>query len=128
MTLFDVNEATSLVYDEAGSDANIIFGAVIDPEMEDQMRVTVIATGIGQKEAAARKEMEQVEKTVPGQPISEAVIVASLGPFCVTLGLSRPSKNQDDLFVGVSGFTHRWVLPASLLGTLHQARAEVRTR
>ncbi|MDH4033627.1 MAG: cell division protein FtsZ, partial [candidate division Zixibacteria bacterium] len=40
MTLFDVNTATSLIYEEAGSDANIIFGAVIDPSMDNQMRVT----------------------------------------------------------------------------------------
>lgn len=47
MTLFDVNTATSLVYEEAGADANIIFGAVIDPSMQGKMRVTVIATGFG---------------------------------------------------------------------------------
>jgi len=49
MTLHDVNNATSVVYDAAGSDANIIFGAVIDPELRDEMRVTVIATGFGKK-------------------------------------------------------------------------------
>ncbi len=70
MTLFDVNTATSLVYDEAGDDANIIFGAVIDPTMGDQMRVTVIATGIGEKQDASHKEMEKVAQTVPGKPIS----------------------------------------------------------
>ena len=70
MTLFDVNTATSLVYDEAGDEANIIFGAVIDPEMDDQMRVTVIATGIGGKQVASQKEMERVAQTVPGKPIS----------------------------------------------------------
>ncbi len=47
MTLFDVNTATSLIYEAAGADANIIFGAVIDPNMNNQMRVTVIATGLG---------------------------------------------------------------------------------
>jgi len=51
MTLFDVNTATSLIYEAAGNDANIIFGAVVDPEMNDQMRVTVIATGFGHAEA-----------------------------------------------------------------------------
>ena len=49
MTLHDVNTATSVVYDAAGSDANIIFGAVIDPALKDEMRVTVIATGFGKK-------------------------------------------------------------------------------
>ncbi len=58
MTLFDVNAATSEIYDAAGSDANIIFGAVIDPEMTDQMRVTVIATGF----SAAREEAQMQEE------------------------------------------------------------------
>ena len=47
MTLFDVNDATSKIYDAAGADANIIVGAVIDPAMKDTIRVTVIATGFG---------------------------------------------------------------------------------
>lgn len=41
----DINEATTAVYNAAGSEANIIFGAVIDPSMENELRVTVIATG-----------------------------------------------------------------------------------
>lgn len=45
MTLFEVNEASKLVQEEADEDANIIFGAVIDESMGDEMRVTVIATG-----------------------------------------------------------------------------------
>ena len=49
MTLHEVNAATSVVYDAAGSDANIIFGAVIDPTLSGEMRVTVIATGFGKK-------------------------------------------------------------------------------
>jgi len=49
MTLHEVNSATSVVYDAAGSDANIIFGAVIDPSLKEEMRVTVIATGFGKK-------------------------------------------------------------------------------
>lgn len=66
MTLFDVNEATSLIYEEAGADANIIFGAVIDPSMEDQMRVTVIATGFGKP--AIRKEVEEEKVAEPSRP------------------------------------------------------------
>ncbi|MGE5693179.1 MAG: cell division protein FtsZ [Candidatus Zixiibacteriota bacterium] len=45
VTLAEVNEATSVVYEAVGADANIIFGAVIDPKLKDEMRVTVIATG-----------------------------------------------------------------------------------
>ncbi len=45
LALCDVEEASSIIYQEAGEDANIIFGAVIDPEMGDEISVTVIATG-----------------------------------------------------------------------------------
>jgi len=45
VTLSEVNQATSVVYEAVGADANIIFGAVIDPSLKDEMRVTVIATG-----------------------------------------------------------------------------------
>lgn len=47
MTLHEVNTATSIISEAAGSDANIIFGAVIDPEIKGEIRVTVIATGFG---------------------------------------------------------------------------------
>ncbi len=45
MTLHEVNDATSIINEEAGADANVIFGAVIDPNLSDEFRVTVIATG-----------------------------------------------------------------------------------
>jgi len=45
MTLHEVNDATSIINEEAGEDANVIFGAVIDPNLSDEFRVTVIATG-----------------------------------------------------------------------------------
>lgn len=47
MTIHDVNEASSLIYEEAHSDAHVIFGAVIDESMGEDVRVTVIATGFG---------------------------------------------------------------------------------
>ncbi len=50
LTLHDMNEASSLVYEEAHPDANIIIGAVIDETMCEEIRVTVIATGFGQAE------------------------------------------------------------------------------
>jgi cell division protein FtsZ len=45
MSLYEVNEASSLIQEEADEDANIIFGTVIDPNMKDEIRITVIATG-----------------------------------------------------------------------------------
>ena len=49
--LFEVNEAAEIVVSAADSDANIIFGAVIDEAMGDEVRVTVVATGFDQRGA-----------------------------------------------------------------------------
>ena len=60
LALCDVEEASSIIYQEAGEDANIIFGAVIDPTMGDEISVTVIATGFNKnslsKPAAEEKD------------------------------------------------------------------------
>jgi cell division protein FtsZ len=45
LTLSDIHEAASIIHEAAGSEANIIFGAVINPALNDSLRVTVIATG-----------------------------------------------------------------------------------
>ncbi len=50
LCLYEVNEAATLIQEEAHDDANIIFGAVIDERMKDELRITVIATGFGEKE------------------------------------------------------------------------------
>lgn len=49
VTLQEVNEAAELISAEADPDANIIWGMVIDPKLEDMVRVTVIATGFGDR-------------------------------------------------------------------------------
>jgi cell division protein FtsZ len=48
LCLHEVNEAASMIQEEAHDDANIIFGAVIDDSIIDQIRITVIATGFGE--------------------------------------------------------------------------------
>ena len=54
MTLFEVNEAASVVTNAAGEDANVIFGSVIDPNMDGDLMITVIATGFGRPDARPR--------------------------------------------------------------------------
>ena len=51
LTLLEVNEASEIVAEAADQEANIIFGAVIDDDLKDDLRVTVIATGFEQKSA-----------------------------------------------------------------------------
>ena len=50
LTLHEVNEAASVVVGAAGEEANVIFGSVIDPNMDGEMMITVIATGFGHVE------------------------------------------------------------------------------
>ncbi|MBN1381419.1 MAG: cell division protein FtsZ [Deltaproteobacteria bacterium] len=57
MSLFEINEASSLIQGEAHEDANIIFGTVIDERMEDEIRITVIATGF---EDAQKRQLPNV--------------------------------------------------------------------
>jgi len=65
MTLFDVNDATSKIYDASGSDANIIVGAVIDENLKDTIRVTVIATGFGSGTSRENSREESVCRESP---------------------------------------------------------------
>jgi cell division protein FtsZ len=61
--LFEVNEAAEVVTGAADQNANVIFGAVIDESLKDEVRVTVIATGFGAQRRRRRRE--------PGVPIEE---------------------------------------------------------
>ena len=58
MTLFEVNEASSLVQAEAHEDANIIFGTVLDETMGEELRITVIATGFDPQDRGYEKAPE----------------------------------------------------------------------
>ena len=67
LSLHEVNDASTLIQEEADEDANIIFGAVIDPEMEDEIHITVIATGFG---AYEEKRIIELKNTISQLPES----------------------------------------------------------
>jgi cell division protein FtsZ len=58
--LFEVNEAAEVVTSAADQNANVIFGAVIDESLQDEVRVTVIATGFGPSRRQRRREQRQI--------------------------------------------------------------------
>jgi len=75
LTLFDVNQAAAIIKETAHPDVNLIFGAVIDPEMKDAVRITVIATGFERtgiprriKEVPVNEHREPKEQPIPFQP------------------------------------------------------------
>jgi cell division protein FtsZ len=78
--LFEVNEAAEVVTSAADSNANVIFGAVIDEAVGDEIRVTVIATGFGTRQPRRRRQ--------------EAVMAPSGAPAIPTREPEGPSDTE----------------------------------
>ncbi len=74
--LFEINEAASLVADAAHPDANIIFGAVIDDALGDEVRITVIAAGFD----GGTPTYKRADPSVPAEGTSETPHAAIPGP------------------------------------------------
>ena len=58
ISLLEVSEASSIIQEAAHEDANIIFGAVVDPTMEGTIKITVIATGFDKPDVVQRPPQE----------------------------------------------------------------------
>lgn len=83
LSLDDVQKAASYVYDSAHEEVNLIFGAVINPDIDDEVKITVIATGF-QEEKKEKAELPQIKKWTPiKEPISfkgsDRVLAKTLG-------------------------------------------------
>lgn len=74
LSLSDVQEAASIIYDSAHENAAIIIGNVIDPDIDDEVRITVIATGFEEKKEKA--ELPQIRKWTP---VNEAAALKASG-------------------------------------------------
>jgi cell division protein FtsZ len=82
LCLHEVNEAASMIQEEAHEDANIIFGAVIDENMTDEIRITVIATGFGD----IKEEKKPALAPVPTANVASIANVAQKNRKVVHLG------------------------------------------
>jgi cell division protein FtsZ len=63
--LFEVNEAAEIISSAADADCNIIFGAVVDPSLGDEVRVTVIATGFDGPRSGEARPPQKATTTAP---------------------------------------------------------------
>jgi cell division protein FtsZ len=71
MSLFEVNEAAAIIKETSHADVNLIFGAVIDENMRDQIRITVIATGFERQSGVGARVLQKpamVERRPPQTP------------------------------------------------------------
>ena len=82
MGLYDIDQAATLIHEEAGENANIIFGAVLDEQMTDEIRVTVIATGFNSTGV----------QRVPGVISDTATIVDFIDRTADTISLDKTDK------------------------------------
>lgn len=73
MTMHEIDEAAKTITDAVDPDANIIFGAVLDDALDDDIQITVVATGFDPKRVVARKEpLEHEEPVFESDVITEA--------------------------------------------------------
>ncbi len=118
LTLSDVQEAASIIYDSALENAHIIFGAVIDPDIEGEIKITVIATGLDE----AKKQADPLPlKRWAAMPVkepssykgSERVLSKNLRP-AVSLNTLIPDLLQYDDPIDVPTFLRK-TLPSAVL-------------
>jgi cell division protein FtsZ len=80
LSLHEVEEAARIVHEAAHEDANIIFGAVVDPALHDELRITVIATGFSDKKDAVAPAPAAPGKVVEiSRPVTRPVAAAGAG-------------------------------------------------
>ena len=74
MGFHEAAEAAQFIADRVGEDADVFWGAVVDPELEDELRVTLVATGfptgsvVAQQRTEARREVPQAKPSAPTAP------------------------------------------------------------
>lgn len=100
LKLSEVNEASSLIQSSAHEDANIIFGAVLDERMGDEVKITVIATGFRDQMPERRARMLNVEElpviTVPVMPADNWMREKAPAPPPVPPAPRFMSEEDDD--------------------------------
>jgi cell division protein FtsZ len=103
MTLFEVNQAAAIIRETAHPDVNMIFGAVIDSNMGDEIRITVIATGF-ERTSMPRRALERPSRGESKRSESsaylrapESVSVHADLPSGEAKSASLPTVNKDDL-------------------------------
>ena len=95
--LFEIHEAAKMVADAAHPEANIIFGAVIDDTLGDEVRVTVIAAGFDGGQPLPRKQPGRASATEPATPaaaVEDSPIVSSK-PVTTKVTFDDEPKSED---------------------------------
>lgn len=99
LTLHEVNAAIELITDAAHEDANIIFGYVVDHERDEEVSITVIATGF--EHSRGQKREPNFNTAIPAQPMTSYPLQGSRDiPTFIRQGLS----SRETVMPGVSSY------------------------
>ena len=71
MGIHELNDASNIIYEEAGDGANIFLGCVLDPDLTDEIRVTVIATGLNGDGDVEQKPLVDLKFNSPEKEVKE---------------------------------------------------------
>ena len=93
LSLFEVNEAAQIIKTAAHPDCNVIFGAVIDETMKDQIRITVVATGFDSTDNAPRRIIRTTTGNARGQATAARPNPSTTPPTSGTVAAS-PSAGE----------------------------------
>jgi cell division protein FtsZ len=110
LKLSEVNEASSLIQTAAHEDANIIFGAVLDEKMGEEVKITVIATGFRDQMPERRARMLEVQETpvlsvpvvAPGNWMREPEPAPALAPVRFMSEEETENANEEILFAAAT--------------------------
>jgi cell division protein FtsZ len=94
MRMREIEEAATLVQEQAHEDANIIFGATIDENMGEMIKVTVIATGFDHLVAEIPQQLASAVSTRPSAQSIGASLAAATSPLSARAGTSSPPMAQ----------------------------------
>jgi cell division protein FtsZ len=97
MSLVEIDEATEIIHEAGGEEANVILGAVVDETMTDEMMVTVIATGFSKKTAAVSSRSAKNIRVIDKIPTGAAELQKLDEPAFVRRGvdLSLPQFHTE---------------------------------
>ena len=99
LTMFEINEASTMIQEEAHEDANVIWGWVIDETMKDEARVTVIATGFEEAWLQQTPPVERrIREVMQGNGRRTAMRGNNLGNGQLTSGLSQDDYDIPTFF------------------------------
>ena len=106
LSLMEVSEASSIVQEAADEEANIIFGAVVDPSLKGRVKITVIATGFGDGRAVGRTPASALQTPVDLQNYADHARMRAEAPDAIPaprLSISRRAPIELPLAAAANG-------------------------